>query len=88
MSDKINDGGPAFSGMRRETKPHGYNSGDEAANYITRPYEGSLTLRDYFAAKAMQGVLANPNYESEAEMALLSRKCYEQADEMLKARKQ
>ena len=47
-------------------------------------YEG-MTLRDYFAAKAMQGVLNDPSWRglvcrSVAETA------YEMADAMLKAR--
>ena len=46
-----------------------------------------MSLRDYFAAKAMQGILANPEsviqtYESGAKEA------YEMADAMLKAREQ
>ena len=43
-----------------------------------------MTLRDYFAAKAMQGIQSRVNWELEnvAELA------YEQADAMLKARKQ
>ena len=46
-------------------------------------YEG-MTLRDYFAAKAMQGILANPNYKgSVSENAEFS---YIFADEMLKER--
>ena len=42
-----------------------------------------MTLRDYFAAKAMQGIQSRVNWsiESIAELA------YKQADEMLDARK-
>ena len=44
-----------------------------------------MTLRDYFAAKALQGIMAcNGVYENEAQLA---RWCYEQADAMLEARK-
>ena len=45
-----------------------------------------MTLRDYFAAKALQGVMAcNGVYEDEKKLA---RWCYEQADAMLEAREQ
>ena len=45
-----------------------------------------MTLRDYFAAKAMQGVMAcNGVYDDEKKLA---RWCYEQADAMLKARQE
>jgi len=41
-----------------------------------------ITLRDYFAAKALQGILAC-NYTVEEEPAILA---YQYADEMMKAR--
>jgi predicted lipoprotein with Yx(FWY)xxD motif len=46
-------------------------------------YEG-MSLRDYFAAKAMQGMLANPAFISD-DKALASGS-YSIADAMLKAR--
>jgi hypothetical protein len=42
-----------------------------------------MTLRDYFAAKAMQGLLAS---EAEASMNEFAKKAYVMADAMLKAR--
>ncbi len=45
-----------------------------------------LTIRDYFAAKAMQGAMAcNGIYDDEAKLAMW---CYEQADAMIKVRGQ
>lgn len=41
-----------------------------------------MTLRDYFAAKAMQGIQSRVNWD----MVAVARLAYEQADEMLKAR--
>lgn len=68
-----NDGGPAF--------PQGQAVGD-----ISK-LEGGMSLRDYFAAKAMQGIFSAsadmedyPNRERVAAMA------YAQADAMLAAR--
>lgn len=56
--------------------------------------EKGMTLRDYFAAKAMQGMFANPD-DSHENYALsyddyvkeIARCAYKMADAMLKARK-
>lgn len=45
-----------------------------------------ISKRDYFAAKALQGIMAcNGVYENEKQLAQW---CYEQADAMLEAREQ
>ena len=82
MSEK--DGGPAFP--------------FETQGPTTAPevYYG-MTLRDYFAAKALQGILANPKdespfgldlYESDEDsvMSQSIRACYYIADRMLEER--
>jgi hypothetical protein len=46
-------------------------------------HEG-MTLRDYFAAKAMQGLLAGTLKSSDT--SLIARDCYAMADAMIKAR--
>jgi hypothetical protein len=48
--------------------------------------EGGMTLRDYFAAKAMQGMLAACTGWSEANLERLAKCSYSTADAMLKAR--
>ena len=48
--------------------------------------EGGMTLRDYFAAKAMQGMLAACTGWSEAQQERLAKCSYAMADEMMKAR--
>lgn len=57
---------------------------------IENPIYDGMTLRDYFAAKAMQGILAS-NTEHEHEDAhifdAIAEASYKQADAMLKARK-
>lgn len=45
-----------------------------------------MTLRDYFAAKAMQGMLAACSGWSEGQQERLAKCSYSMADEMLKAR--
>ncbi len=65
-----NTGGPAFPQCSYNMKG-GYD--------IT----GGMTLRDYFAAKAMQGMLAASENYSTSELALYA---YDVADAMLKQR--
>jgi hypothetical protein len=48
------------------------------------PAEFRKALRDYFAAKALQGLLAAPDVEGEP--AIFARGAYMHADAMLKAR--
>ena len=50
--------------------------------------EKGMTLRDYFAAQAMQGMLAACTGWSEAEQERLAKCSYKMADAMLKAREQ
>jgi hypothetical protein len=81
MSDtKREDGGPAFPVVHAiAPQPGHYTS--------TPPAIPGMTLRDYFAAKAMQGILASyaglsvnlPTYEKVAREAFLY------SDEMLRA---
>ena len=57
---------------------------------IENPIYDGMTLRDYFAAKAMQGILAS-NTEHEHEDAhifdAIAEASYRQADAMLEARR-
>ena len=73
MTKKINDGGPAF--------PNGVCDSNTGSYHIV----DGMSLRDYFAAKAMQGMSANPgcNNYNLSKIAELS---YKQSDEMLKAK--
>ena len=64
-------GGPAF--------PYDLTSYDDE---VRIQYQG-MTLRDYFAAKAMQGLLSATK-TSDGEM--IARDSYKMADAMLKAR--
>ena len=48
------------------------------------PYHGGMTLRDYFAGRAMQGYM-NDSYDLSADDR--AKLAYEQADEMMKARR-
>lgn len=80
---KQNDGGPAFPHSTRLVAPDTYE----------RLTHGWMSLRDYFAAKAMQGLLAN-NMMGDASLhecapdwlSDISVGAYEFADAMLRAR--
>lgn len=45
---------------------------------------GGMSLRDYFAAKALQGLLASPDCVSSTDKLVGA--CYQIADAMMKAR--
>jgi hypothetical protein len=73
-----NTGGPAFPSLP-----------------IVQEFEGKrltmtegLTMRDYFAAKAMQGYLGSPEWLREVSPQGTAEAAYRVADAMLKAREQ
>lgn len=70
-----NDGGPAFPCETVGTDEHGE---------YRLPWQG-LTLRDYFAAKAMQSYLTHLQGAEMCEIQLAER-AYDIADAMLEAR--
>jgi len=61
---------------------------NEGFNGWGEPFKG-MTLRDYFAAKAMQGMLANPKLEKQILLAgksWIEESAWAVADAMLKTR--
>lgn len=74
MSNQINDGGPAFPSPPSHHSNGFYSTGN------------GMTLRDYFAAVALQGLLSSiqPNQVWSCEDVAVT--CYRMADAMLKAR--
>lgn len=76
----INDGGPAFPGQWYDFQPL---TGEQ----VVREQWGGMTLRDYFAANAMQSLLATiDTYPDEHWRDSLAMDAYRMADAMLKAR--
>jgi hypothetical protein len=73
MSNNINNGGPAFPCDRIPTQEGGMIISD------------GMTLRDYFAAKALQGLLSH-NSNGNASDKNIAEWAYSQADAMLRAR--
>lgn len=58
-------------------------------NYDSKYSGPGMTLRDYFAAKAMQGILANPGQldnVTDSATEWVAKDAYRVADAMLKAR--
>ena len=69
-----NDGGPA--------SPHSFT--DESIGDCS-----GMSLRDYFAAKIMQGIVSNSDIDTCDDRAIYYiKESYKIADEMLKARKE
>ena len=71
---KRNDGGPAF--------PNEYKHWE----YDDAPHLRGMTLRDYFAAVALQGLMLRPYKAHDYSDMDASISAYEIADAMLKAR--
>lgn len=76
------DGRPAFPKSVSKIENHtGYEYSDN---------QDGMSLRDWFAGKAMQGIMSNSNYRtwvmSKEDMALISECAYEQSDAMLAER--
>jgi len=63
-------------------RPH---SVDDVDGDISYPAHAGMTLRDYFAAKAMQGMMVEVEIPR-ASCNYIAKVAYEMADAMLKAR--
>jgi len=73
---KVNTGGPAFPCEQGNTPDGCWN----------QTFESGMSLRDYFAAKAMQGILANPRRDFLINATEITQQAYQVADAMIKAR--
>ena len=62
------------------------NTGGPAFPYEFGSCNKGMTLRDYFAAKAMQGIITTIENANMLNEDLCAKWCYEMADAMLKAR--
>jgi hypothetical protein len=86
MSNQINDGGPAFPlGPTDSTmKPHA----DGGGHMIVTHYgmERGISIRDYFAAAALQGLMAVHTSGGCLVDDLYAKYAYDLADAMLKQR--
>lgn len=69
------DGGPAFPTQPFSVDAHNWSDGSEG-----------MTLRDYFAGQALNGMFAADTYESVMKTELKVRLAYEAADAMIAER--
>lgn len=88
MTDKINDGGPAFPCEQHETLEGTWN----------QTFDAGMSVRDYFAAAALTGMCSSPLFPEFAAQGddiskpvctkaeAVSRHAYVLADAMLSAR--
>lgn len=91
---KENNGGPAFPHMARPVGPVNSGAGGCGGIYYENLTHGGMTLRDYFAAKAMQSIVSSPNEMADlidtlgapTAYAKVSETAYVIADAMLSAR--
>jgi hypothetical protein len=72
---------PAFPTSHEE--PDDYNGHNNSKKTVI---DQGMTLRDYFAARAMQGYCSNQQHTSSCTVGLTADCAYEMADAMLKAR--
>jgi len=73
-------GGPAF--------PQNTKIVAAAGQELHQGFIGGMTLRDYFAAKAMQAIVSNDATFSTKYVGLAAKDAYVYADAMLKARQE
>ena len=77
MNNKINDGGSAFPSTRTLHVKH--SDGTEETGFVEMR---GMTLRDWFAGRVIQGMLANPSLDI-VEMEDLVCESYQYADIMI-----
>ena len=81
MTNHINDGGPAFATTSTATSIARREDGSSMlTNYGS---SAGMSLRDYFAAAALQGILSSTQT---GHLQIIAKDAYGMADAMLKAR--
>lgn len=82
MSTARNDGGPAFP----QFSPQEVGLESDGLPKLEYAYSEGMTLRDYFAIKALQGMLAAIPDKTDVDPLYMSAAAYVWADKMLKVR--
>jgi hypothetical protein len=78
-----NNGGPAFpAGSILKSRSASDPGADFVVTDVVEPKQAGMTLRDYFAAKAITGCLPGPKADADER----ARWAYRMADAMLAAR--
>jgi hypothetical protein len=81
----IKNGGPAYPVETQSTGSQDEGEYGHQASSATWQFPG-MTLRDHFAAKAMQGCFTSPIAATQEEKEYIALHAYRMADAMLKAR--
>ena len=81
-----NNGGPAFPHTVKYKDISHIKPGEIGIAQDVEITSAGMTLRDYFAAKAMQGLLASGHYEGKVELMPLAFSAYAVASAMLAER--
>jgi hypothetical protein len=74
--------------MSKETGVSAFPGTQYANGIQPSGFSQGMTLRDYFAAKAMQAILARNDSRFTTTLEFVGGKAYQYADAMLKARNQ
>ena len=86
------DGGPAFPSKGKINRPRSQIYPNATGSEVIDVVNTGMTLRDYFAAKAMQGIIWSDKYMGvigvNGGQFSYARMAYEMADAMLKAREE
>ena len=77
MNEKIKTGGPAFPLMGMD-----YRNG----HHVQAVFQNGMSLRDYFAPKAMHSLINSFEYRDADDYEFLSHYSYKMADAMLAER--
>lgn len=83
MNDKMKDSGSAFPGLHTGTMQ--FLKGSLNVDKLELQGTYGMTLRDYFAAKAVQGMLSNEKFSTFSTEHIV-KSSLAIADEMIKAR--
>jgi len=88
MSKPIKDGGPAFPGVKEIGRKDVVDIDAREISYDVPQYQHlpGMSLRDYFAAAALQGLLAAETEENALGFEQAAQLAYEQAEAMLAER--
>jgi hypothetical protein len=68
------------------TPSNGNKTGGPAFPHTQWPNETGITLRDYFAAKAMNSLISDPDWRSDMVWHETAYAAYQMADAMMEAR--
>ncbi len=82
---KKEDGGPAFP-TKRERQMSEMDLGVNYSPDQMNIHIPGMSLRDWFAGMAMQGILSNPHESMSSDLLIVPKQAYQMADAMIAER--